>query len=372
MILTNLKDLEEVALPLAAKDLRDFWQSGANDLVTLRENESNFNNYRIRARAMKDVSAIDMRPKKLFGRQFDMPIGIAPCSHHQCATPEGEAATVKACETNKWPMALSSFSNRSAEEVIAAGPNSAVFFQLYVFKNRKTSVDLIRRVEKAGYKAILLTVDTPYVGQRYSDMKNKFVLPKHVSLGNFPGSTVPNPVERGRKDEEDSGNNANVIDPSLNWGETIPWLRANTKLEIWVKGIVTAEDTEAAIAAGVDGIWVSNHGGRQLDYGLSTIEALPEVVAAARGRVPIHMDGGIRRGADVFRALALGADFVWLARPALYGLLYDGQKGVELMQRLLQEELKHVMAFAGTPKISDIGVSSLIRVWPRPERVYKL
>lgn len=135
-------------------------------------------------------------------------------------------------------------------------------------------------------------------------------------------------------------------------------------MQIWVKGVVTAEDTHAAIEAGVDGIWVSNHGGRQLDSGLATIDALPEVVEAAAGRVPIHIDGGIRRGGDVFKCLALGADFVWLGRPAIWGLKYDGQAGVELMEQIIEDDLKLTMALAGTKTVAEINRSCLVRIGP--------
>lgn len=363
-----VKDLEKQS-EKSSQSVYEFWNSGANELITLRENEESFDNYRIRGRGLKDVSKIDMRPtKSLFGdRNYSVPMGIAPCAHHQLATPEGEIATVKACENLGWPLALSSFSSKSASDVLSAGPNSAVFFQLYIFRNRDTTEQLIRKVEKAGYKAILLTIDTPYVGQRYADMHNKFKLPDHLKMGNFEGLEVANPTERS--DVPSNAPTDNVIDSSLSWTETIPWLRERTNLEIWVKGVVTAEDTEEAINAGVDGIWVSNHGGRQLDGAVPTLEALPEVVEAAQKRVPIHVDGGIRRGGDVFKALALGADFVWVARPALWGLLYNGQAGVELMQNLLMTEFRLVMALAGTTSIDQISPSSLLRIWPRPKRV---
>jgi (S)-2-hydroxy-acid oxidase len=363
-----VKDLEERSKS-ASRSVYEFWNSGANELITLRENEECFDNYRIRGRGLVDVSKVDLRSKPLFGKRYDMPVGIAPCAHHQLATTDGEVATIRACEKSGWPLALSSFSSKSAADVKAAGPNSAVFFQLYVFQNRQTTEELIKRVEKAGYKAILLTIDTPYVGQRYADMHNKFQLPDHLKMGNFEGLNVANPTERSGRTSAPTNN---VIDPSLNWVETIPWLRARTNLEVWVKGVVTAEDTELALQAGVDGIWVSNHGGRQLDSAVPSIEALPEVVAAAKGRIPIHVDGGIRRGGDIFKALALGADFVWVARPALWGLLYDGQAGVELMQKLLFDEFKLVMALAGTLSIEQINENSLLRIWPRPQRVPKL
>jgi (S)-2-hydroxy-acid oxidase len=377
----SIDELEKAAMPLAQKQARDYWQSGANEMQTVRENKSAFDNYRIRARALRDVSRVFPEPKLLFGHQYRVPIGFAPSAFHQMATDDGELATARAAKAKDWPMALSSYSTKPLDEVKAAGGDSVVFLQLYVFKNRKTTEDLVRRAEEAGYKAILLTVDTPIIGRRYSDIHNNFKLPGHLVLGNFlvnasgPVDVGVEPTSGSRRAFADDGEReaqagaANVLDPSLNWEETIPWLRSITKMEIWVKGIATAEDAELAVEAGVDGIWVSNHGGRQLDSTLATLDALPEVVEAVKGRIPVHVDGGVRRGGDVFKALALGADFVWLGRPVLYGLQYDGQNGVELMVNILEEDFRYVMALSGNTSISQISKKSLVRVGPAIHRL---
>lgn len=372
--ITSLKELENYCKDTAAKSSEGFWNSGANELVTLRENEEDFNNYRIRPRTFRDVSNVSTKPvKPLFGNVYNVPIGIGPSAQHDLATPEGEIATARASESRGWPMALSSFSGKSAEEVKLAGPSAAVFFQLYIFKNRKTTENLIKRVEKAGYKALLLTIDTPFPGKRIADLHNNFVMPPHLERGNFKGVEIPNPVEqRDRAKSLDKESQDNTLDSSINWLDTIPWLRSVTTMEIWVKGVMTSEDAEEAISAGVDGIWVSNHGGRQLDSVSSTIEALPEIVAAVKGRIPVHFDGGVRRGGDVFKALALGADFVWVARPALWGLHYNGQQGVELMQDLLSKELEVAMGLSGSQNVQQVEESKLLRVWPKPQRVHKL
>lgn len=371
-----LRDLEEASKSTTEKAIWDYWQSGANELVTLKENTEAFNKYRVRGRTMFDVSDMDLTAKKpLFGRRYKAPIGIAPSAHHKLAAPAGEMSTASACQKNDLPMALSSYSNCSVEEVNRVAPTSAVFFQLYVFKNRKTTEMLVKRAEKAGFKAILLTSDTPYIGQRHDDFYNNFQLPRDLTLGNFEGLAtgqsinVPNPVEEGSRAEHSSDTNANVIDPSLTWDETIPWLKSITKLEIWSKGILTPEDAEAAISSGIDGIWVSNHGGRQLDSTIPTIEALGDVVEAVRGRIPVHLDGGVRRGGDIFKALALGADYVWIGRPALWGLKYNGQSGVELMQEILIRELRTVMALAGTRSTEEISKKCILRYGPRLERL---
>lgn len=368
-------------MPYAQKLARDYWQSGANEMLTVAENQSAFNYYKIRTKVMTDVSKLDTKPKKpLFGKTYSVPIGIAPSAFHQLATDEGEVATAKAALSRDVPLTLSSYSNMSLENVKAAGGDSVVFLQLYVFQNRATSEELVRRAEKAGYKAIALTVDTPMIGKRFSDEYNEFKLPGYLKLGNFK-ATTSGPIDIGMtpgsaskkamtsENKEEVSPEANAIDPRLNWAETIPWLRSITKMEIWAKGIATAEDTEAAIAAGIDGIWISNHGGRQLDSTLATIDSLPEVVEAAKGRVPVHIDGGFRRGGDVFKALALGADFVWLGRPILYGLQYDGAKGVELALDIIREEFKYVMAMTGTIETAGINKKQLVRIGPAIQKL---
>lgn len=378
--IASISDLEKAAMPYAPKIARDYWQSGANEMITVAENMSAFNNYRMRTRVMRDVSRLDTKAKApLFGKSYSLPIGIAPSAFHQMATEEGEVATAKAALQKNVPMGLSSYSNKSLEDVKKAGGDSVVFLQLYVFQNRKTTEELVQRAEKAGYKALALTVDTPMIGKRLSDEYNEFKLPAHLSLGNF-GTSSSGPIDigmtpgsvskQGMEDGHDTTNSeANALDPSLNWAETIPWLKSITNMQIWAKGVATAEDTELAIAAGIDGIWVSNHGGRQLDSTLAAIDSLPEVVAAAKGRVPVHVDGGVRRGGDIFKALALGADFVWLGRPILYGLQYDGQKGVELALNILGEEFRYVMALTGTVKTDEINRKQLVRIGPAVQKL---
>ncbi|KAK9474136.1 FMN-dependent dehydrogenase [Dipodascopsis tothii] len=371
-MLLSLKHLEEVVTASQDKMVGEFWSEGADDLFTVAENKDAFMNFRIVPRYMRNVAAVDPAPAKpLFGRRYAMPVGIAPSSLHMLATPAGEAATAGAAAALDVPMAISSYSNCSLEDARAAGPGSLVFFQLYVFQNRATSEALVRRAEAAGYKALLLTIDSAYLGRRYADERNKFTLPPHVTLGNFAGA-ASGPVDmsiesksqgKGTETVRGGATKPNVIDPALEWAD-IAWLRSITKLEIWVKGLLAPEDAEAAVAAGVDGIWVSNHGGRQLDGTLPTIEALPAVVAAVRGRVPVHMDGGVRRGTDVFKALALGADYVWIGRPALWGLKYNGQAGLEETLQLLLNEFKLAMALSGTTAVSQIDRSYLARARP--------
>jgi len=246
---------------------------------------------------------------------------------------------------------LSSWATSSVEEVASVGPGIR-FFQLYVYKDRNVVAQLVRRAERAGFKAIALTVDTPRLGRRESDIKNRFALPKHLTLANFEG------LDLGQMDKtQDSGLASYVagqIDRSLSWKD-VKWLQSITKLPILVKGVITAEDTKLAIQNGAAGIIVSNHGARQLDYVSATISALEEVVQAAAGRLPVFLDGGVRRGTDVLKALALGASGVFVGRPVVFGLACDGQQGVEKVLQMLRDEFELAMALAGCTKVSDIN-----------------
>lgn len=350
----SLEELENVARGRVNKVTWEYWTNGAGDNSTVQENAKAFDYYRIRPRALRNVQDIDMSAVVL-GQKMSIPVGIAPSGWHKMANPVGEAGTARATRSLETVMGVSmgtAMGNAPAdvcspEEVKSAGGRAVKFFQLYIFKNREYTKQLLQRVEKVGYEAIMLTVDTAYVGRRISEIRNRPDMPQFLRVISF-GSQLKDATQF-------------KIDPSLEWEEIIPWLRRNTKMQIWLKGILTADDAELAVQHRVDGIIVSNHGGRQLDGCAATIDALPEIVAAVRKAIPVHLDGGIRRGSDIFKALALGADFVWVGRPALHGLAYDGQAGVELMLGILMEELKICMGLAGCRNIKQISASSLGR-----------
>jgi (S)-2-hydroxy-acid oxidase len=211
-------------------------------------------------------------------------------------------------------MGISSFANKSVSDIRENGPNVPLAMQLYTMKNRALMERMIRRAEDAGCKAIFLTADSPVIGVRYNEWRNDFKIPSHLGLPNMEMD-----VEEFRKQTHDAAFRE-FNDDGHNWERDIPWIRARMKMQIFIKGVLCPEDVERAIEAGCDGIVVSNHGGRQLDGVPATIDALPGCVEAANGRIQVHVDGGFRRGADVFRALALGADCVWVGRPALWGL----------------------------------------------------
>lgn len=247
-------------------------------------------------------------------------------------------------------MTLSSWSTVALEEVAdAGGPSAPRWFQLYVYKDRDVTLELVRRAERAGYTALAVTVDTPILGRREPDIRNRFSLPSHLTMGNFVKKGGA--LSSGTKQAGSSGSGlasyvSQLIDQSLTWTD-IAWLRSKTKLKIVVKGVMCAEDAVASVENGVDAIWVSNHGARQLDTTPATIEVLPEIVRAVAGRCEVYVDGGIMRGTDVFKALALGARAVFLGRPILWGLAHNGEDGVINVLKLLNDEFVLAMKLAG-------------------------
>lgn len=354
----SLAELEATALSMVNKVTREYWANGAGDNQTVRENASAFDRYRIRSRVLRNVRDVDLSAAVL-GHRVSMPVGIAPSGWHKMAHPAGEAGTARAARKLGTVMGVSMGTAMgrapdevcSPEEVKAAGGPAVRFFQLYVFRRRDLTRRLLRRVEEAGYEAVMLTVDTAYVGRRIAEIRNRAHMPSFLKVISFG-------AQLGEEEEAVAADHV-TIDSSLVWEEIIPWLKENTKMQIWLKGVVAAEDAALAVKHGADGIIVSNHGGRQLDGCVPTLDALPEVVEAVAGAIPVHLDGGVRRGGDVFRALALGADFVWIGRPALWGLAYAGERGVEWVLETLREELKICMGLAGCASVREIDASYL-------------
>jgi len=387
----TISELERHAAQRMTKPTKDYYDEGADSGSTLRENMSAYSKYRIRPRVLRDISLIDTG-KTIFGHRNSSPFGVAPTAMQCLAHPDGETATARACKKAGIIMGLSSFATTTLEEVATeSGPNPHVL-QLYLFEERDHTIKMLKRAKAAGYKAVFLTVDTPMLGRRNLDLRNQFKLPKPYKIANFEqhstsdqvATVMGNKPSKEDKQDEDisqvgylhpeskkrvppSGKitfHTHAANPTLNWENDIAWLKeqCGPEMEVWVKGIATAEDALLAVHYGVDGIVVSNHGGRQLDGALATLDALPEVVQAVQGKIPVHVDGGIRHGTDVFKALALGADFVWIGRPVLWGLAYKGQEGVELCLRLLSDEIRLCMGLAGTVKVEDINTDYLMKI----------
>jgi len=333
----NVFEYEALAQAKMNPAFWDFYQGGSDDEVTLRANRTAFERIRLRPRVLVDVSAgaLNMRTTVL-GTPVSMPILVAPTALHRMAHPEGECATAQGAGMANTLMIASTTATRSIEE-IAQAASGPLWFQLYVYPSFQVAEKLVRRAEAAGYRAIVLTVDLPYLGNREKDRHNNVTIP-------------PEPFyEANFVDVEEKGQ------PwvPLTW-ESLSWLRSITSLPILVKGILTAEDAVLAVEHGVTGIIVSNHGGRQLDTALASIDALPEIVEAVTGRCEVYIDGGIRRGTDILKALALGARAVLVGRPILWGLAANGAQGVFQVLEILRKELELSMALAGRPTLDSI------------------
>jgi (S)-2-hydroxy-acid oxidase len=386
----TIAELEAIAHDKMDKQTRDYYNEGADSGSTLRENLSAYNKYRIRPRVLRDVSAIDPSIN-VFGHKNRVPFGVAPTAMQCLAHSDGEIGTANACREMNIAMGLSSFSTKTLEEVAEASQDNPNVLQLYLFEDRDHSIKLIERAKKAGFKAVFLTVDTPFLGRRNLELRNQFKLPPHFKVANFAQEQEPalqdetvdseanTPKRRSGPTKSQAGRvengkwvkpsgpvtfHSHAANPTLNWEKDIAWLKEVCKpeMEVWVKGIAAGEDALLAVHHGVDGIVVSNHGGRQLNGALATLDALPEVVEAVQGKIPVHVDGGVRHGTDVFKALALGADFVWVGRPVLWGLAYKGEEGVKLMLRILSDEFRLCMGLAGVVNVKEITKDYLAKI----------
>jgi len=349
----NVFEYESLAKARLEPSAYDYFAGGAEDEVTLRENRAAFTRIRLRPRMLVDVTHVELATTVL-GTPISMPILVAPMAYQGLAAPEGEPATARAVGAAGTIMAVSTLATTSLEEVAAAAAGGPLWFQLYVYKDRSVSESLVRRAEAAGYRALVLTVDTPLLGRREADERNGFGLPDHLRMANFSGRSEARPTEPGVSAL--ALHTLAEFDPSLTW-EALDWMRSITRLPIVVKGILTQEDAALALAHGAAAIIVSNHGGRQLDTAVATIEALPEVVEAVAGRCEVYLDGGVRRGTDVLKALALGARAVFVGRPILWALAVGGEDGVRHALELLRRELTLDMGIAGRPTLASIDRS---------------
>ncbi|MFD3588185.1 alpha-hydroxy acid oxidase [Streptomyces sp. NPDC058683] len=330
----SLGDYARLARERLDQPVWDFFEGGAGEERTLRANTAAFDRIRLRPSVLTGVTGPELRTK-ILGRTWSVPLAVAPTGYQTLAHPEGELATVRAAGPRGVPVVVSMFAGHSIES-LAAVATAPLWLQIYCLRDRATTRQLVERAERARFEAIVLTVDTPHLGRRLRDLRNGFRLPPDVGPANLHGDGFDNPA----------GHALAQFDPALNW-DVVPWLRSITRLPIVLKGILTAADSERAVSAGVDGIIVSNHGGRQLDGAPASLEALPEVVAAVAGACTVLLDGGVRRGADVLAARATGADAVLLGRPVLHGLAVDGEDGVARVLDLLIEELVDAMTLTG-------------------------
>lgn len=345
-----VNDFEENALKVLPINARDYYKSGANAETTLRNNQDAFKRLRIRPRILRDVSK-RCSATKVLTHHVRVPIGVSPAAMQKMAHEDGEIGNAKAVGEVGGIFILSTLSSTSMEELAEHTPNTIKWFQLYIYRDRGITKSLVQRAERAGYKALVLTVDTNVFGTRYADIRNKFTLPSHLKLANLEGKLASLPTD------SEASNLLEYItaqlDETINWSD-VKWLKSITNLPIILKGVLTAEDAILGVQSGASAIIVSNHGGRQLDYVPAAIEALPSIADAVGHKVDVYLDGGVRYGTDVFKALALGAKMVFVGRPALWGLAHSGKHGVKKVLDILTSEFDTALALSGCTRINEI------------------
>jgi 4-hydroxymandelate oxidase len=346
----NVAAYEAVAQQKLPRAVYDYFAGGAEDEITVRANRAAFERYTLRPRVLVDVSRVDSSVR-VGGDDVAFPVLLAPAAFQCLADPAGELATARAAAAARTIFIASTLSNYSIEEIAAAAPGVLLWLQLYVFRDRSITEELIRRAERAGCRAICLTASVPVQGNRERDAHNRFGLPAGLQIGNFRG------MRQARIPEaQGSGLLAFIaaeFDPTLTW-DTIAWLRSVTALPVWIKGIMSAADARLAHEHGAAGVIVSNHGGRQLDGAQASLRVLPDVTAAVADRMPVLMDGGVRRGTDVVKALLLGARAVLIGRPYLWGLAAAGEAGVAHVLEILRDEVQRTLALLGAPSLPQL------------------
>lgn len=342
--LINLDDYHDAAKALLPAAVWEYIDGGAADEITLRWNREAYDRIVLRPRVLRDVAEVDTRVR-LLGRELPFPILLAPTAYHRVLHPEGEIATARGAGAARATWVVST-STTTAVEDIARAATGPLWFQLYVQSDREFTRDLVRRAEDAGCQAVCLTVDQPVLGARNRQTRARFQLP--------PGLSTPHMYDIGPGRQS-------IMDPrrvGVTWKD-VEWLRSILRVPLLLKGILDAGDAEQAVQSGVQGLLVSNHGARILDTAPATIDALPEVADRVAGRVPVLVDGGIRRGTDVLKAIALGATAVLIGRPYCYGLSVAGAEGVRRVIDILRLELEMAMKLTGRPTISAIDRSVL-------------
>jgi 4-hydroxymandelate oxidase len=345
----TLADFEAQAESCMSPMAYGYVSGGAADELTLRANCEDWRHIRLRPRVLVDVSEIDLTTE-ILGQHFDLPILLAPAAFHRLCHADGERATVEGANQGGAGFVLSSFSTESVEDIAAAAQHP-LWFQLYFQKDRGLTQRMVERAQAAGCKAICITVDTPVLGVRHRESRNQFELPKDFKLPNLNlGPVSHRPVRSAVYSE--------LLNPTLVWKD-IDWLCSAVKVPVLLKGVLNPQDAERAVDTGVAGLIVSNHGARNLDTLPSTAEALPRVAEIVKGRLPLLVDGGIRRGTDILKALALGAKAVLIGRPYLYALAFAGAAGVARAIEILRIELTMAMALTGCTSMAQINRSVL-------------
>ena len=346
----NLFEFEEVARARLPKAEYDYIAGGATDEISVDRNRRAFASWALRPRVLRDVSVLDLSTTVL-GTKLKLPVLIAPCGGHKRAHPDGEIATYRAAAACGTVLTVSANSNTSFEDLSKAATGH-LWIQMYPFRDKQLNQEWLDRANSAGYKAVVVTLDSQWPPKRERNIRNNYRRTRGV---NYPKSGAETPRPAGRAGEGS--------DPAATWKD-LEWIKSASDLPVVAKGVMTGEDVELCVDAGADGVIVSNHGGRHLDNTLATIEVLSEAVAAAKGKIEIYLDGGIRRGADVVKAIALGAKAVFIGRPLFWGLALDGEQGVIRVLEILREEIEITMAKCGRPTVGSIDSSVVAKAPP--------
>ena len=356
----NLDDYQKEAKRKLPKPLFEYIASGTDDEQTLTENVSAFKGWYLLPRVMVPMEHLSTATK-LFGRTLDMPVFTCPAGVQALCHAEGECATARACGHAGIAFGHSQHATKSIAQVTHAAPDTMRWYQSYILTDKQLTLDLIQRAIQCGYQAIVLTVDSVRLGYREADARNGWnALPDPHRLANYDGTSFDQSYNAQESPAWDQTTET-LFDINVTW-DHVQWIKNRCAgLPLIVKGIMTPQDAVLAIEHGADGIMVSNHGGRQLDGCLATIDALPAISKVVRGRVPILLDGGIRRGTDVVKALALGATAVGIGKPVFFALAVNGEDGVKHMLHLLKTEVAAAMALCGCQSVADITRNLITR-----------
>ncbi len=362
----SIADLRDAARRVTPRAVFDYVDGAAEGEVSLRRSRAAFERIEFVPRVLRDMSVIDTSTT-ILGRPAALPLVFAPTGFTRLMHHEGETAVTRVAERVGIPYALSTLGTTSPEDVAAAAPGTDRWFQLYLWNDREAGVELVRRARAAGFTALVLTVDTPVAGARLRDVRNGFAIPPRLSvrttldIARHPGwwfNLLTTEPLRFAVFTETEGTVADLInrvfDPSITVAD-FAWLRAEWPGPIVVKGIQSADDARLVVDAGADAVIVSNHGGRQLDRAPTPLEQLPAVAAAVADRAEVYVDGGVRSGADVVAAVAMGARAVLIGRAYLYGLMAGGERGVQRAADLLRTDVVRTMRLLGVTRVDDLG-----------------
>ena len=345
----NLFEFEIAAREILPKAEYDYIAGGATDEISVDRNRQAYASWALRPRVLRDVSALDLSTTAL-GTRINLPVLIAPCGGHKRAHAEGELATYRAAAACGTVLAVSANSNTSFED-LAKSAKGHLWVQMYPFRDKDMTKDWLKRARDNGYEAVVVTLDSQWPPKRERNIRNNYQRSRGI---NYPGAGA------GAETPRPAGRAGEGSDPAATWSD-LEWIKSAAGLPVVAKGIMTGEDVELCVEVGADAVIVSNHGGRHLDNTLATVEVLSEAVAAARGKIEVFLDGGVRRGADVVKAIALGARAVFIGRPLFWGLAVGGEKGVIRVLNILRDEIEITMAKCGRPTIASIDSTVVVK-----------